>query len=273
MEKLKTYAFGRPVMFSIIMIVVTIALTSIPLDPLFVSLLGQKSSEYATGIIEQVLVSFAIIWLLKRWGLLKSAGFTRPSWKGLWIYWPMILLTLLNGSDFIFGNIVIDTSRPVVIGLFILTYLSTGLFEEVLCRGAVLSVMLRKWGATRRGCYAAVIISSVLFGSAHIIHYFLHHSSLLATLTQMTYGIFIGVYFAACVIRNKSIFPAMIAHGVFDIFGSFQEITLGGGLNKTYLTMTVSNSLISILIFLPLFIYGLVIIRKVTPSENHESIA
>ncbi|MHA6529323.1 CPBP family intramembrane glutamic endopeptidase [Paenibacillus sp. BAC0078] len=264
MEKLKTYAFGRPVMFSIILIVVSVAFTFIPLDPLLVSLLGQQSSEYATGIIEQVLVSFALIWVLKRWGLLKSAGFTRPNWKGLWIYWPIVMYTLLNGADFIFGNIVINTSRPVIIVLFILTYLSTGLFEEVLCRGAVLSVMLRKWGATRRGCYAAVIISSVLFGSAHIIHYFLHHSSLLATLTQMTYGIFIGVFFAACMIRNKSIFPAMLAHGVFDIFGSLQE-------HKTYLTMTVSNSVISILIFLPLFIYGLVILRKATPSADHGS--
>lgn len=273
MEKLKTYALGRPVLFSIILIVVTIALTSIPLDPLFVSLLGQQSSEYATGFIEQVLVGFALIWVLKRWGLLKSAGFTRPNWKGLWIYWLMILLILLNGSDFIFGNIVIDTSKPIVIILFILTYLSSGLFEEVLCRGAVLSVMLRKWGATRRGCYAAVILSSVLFGSAHIIHYFLHHSSLLATITQMTYGTFIGVFFAACVIRNKSIFPAMLAHGVLDIFGSFQEIAVGGGLTKTYFTMTVSNSVSSILITLPLFIYGLVIIRKVTPYEDHGSFA
>ncbi|MFT5871214.1 MAG: membrane protease YdiL (CAAX protease family) [Clostridium sp.] len=268
MHKLRTYAFEKPVIFSIILILVIVSFTFIPMDPIFSPFLDHQSSEYATGIFEQTFASFVLIMILKRFNLLKSSGFTSPKqWKDLWIIWPMIIFSFINGAGLIDGSIVIDKSKPFVIILFILTYLSTGLFEEVLCRGVVLGVMLRKWGSTKEGCYLSVILSSLLFGSTHIVHFILHHFSLLASLTQITYGMFIGVFFAACVLRNKTIYPAIIIHAIFDILGSLREIAVGGGIRKAYFTISVPNAIASIIVMLPILIYGLFILRKVKPSD------
>jgi membrane protease YdiL (CAAX protease family) len=268
MNKLKTYAFEKPVIFSIILIIVIVSFTFIPMAPIFSPFLDHQSCEYVAGIFEQVFASLVLIMILKRFNLLKSAGFTSPKqWKDLWIIWPMLLFALLNGSDLFSGNIIIDKSKPLVIVLFILVYLSTGLFEEILCRGVVLSLMLHKWGNTKKGCYLALVLSSALFGFTHIIHFILNQSSLLATVTQITYGTFIGVFFAACVLRNKTIYPAIILHAVVDIFGDLNEIAINGGLKETYFTMSIGDALGCIIITLPILIYGLFIFRKVTPSD------
>lgn len=268
MKKLKVFAFEKPIIFSIILIIITVALTSIPLGPIFSHFLDHQSSEYVTGILEQVFVSALMIMVLKRFNLLKYVGFTSHSqWKDLWIIWPMLLFALLNGSEFIMGNIVIDKSRPLVIVLFVLVYLSTGLFEETLCRGVVFTLMMSKWGNTKRGCYVALLLSSVLFGFTHIIHFIFGHSSLLASVTQIIYATFIGAFFAACLIRNKSIYPAIILHAIVNISGSLKEIAVNGGLNETYYTMSVGNVVGCIIITLPILIYALFIFRKVIPSQ------
>lgn len=268
MNKLKTYAFEKPVFFSVILIIVIVSFTFIPMAPIFSPFLNHQSSEYVTGILEQVFASLVLIMILKRFNLLKCAGFTSPKQcKDLWIIWPMSLFILLNGSDLFSGKIIIDKSKPLVIMLFLFVYLSTGLFEEILCRGVVLSLMLHKWGNTKKGCYLALILSSALFGFTHSIHFFLHHSSLLATVTQITYATFIGVFFGACVLRNKSIFPAIIMHALFNISGGLNEIAVSGGLKEIYLTISIGNAIASILIMLPLFVYGLFLLRKVTPSD------
>lgn len=171
------------------------------------------------------------------------------------------LFILLNASDMITGTIKIDITRPLVILAFVMVYLSTGLFEEVLFRGLVFPLMIKKWGRKRSGCYMAMILSSMLFGILHLVHYFLGDSSLIATIAQIIYATFIGVFFAACVIRNYSIYPAIMLHGIFDITGSLKEIAVGGGINR-YISMSLEEAIICVIITLPLFVYGIFIVRK-----------
>lgn len=180
----------------------------------------------------------------------------------VWLIWPGILFFLLNASDWLSGEIIIDQNYPTRIILYILLYLSTGLFEELLCRGFALTVMLEKWGMTKMGSYWAVILSSALFGCFHFIHFLLGHMSLVAAIAQATYGMFIGVFMCAIFIRNKSIYPAIILHGLIDIVGDLRTIAVGGGINKSYITMDFLSAVICVIIVLPLFIYGLWILRK-----------
>lgn len=187
--------------------------------------------------------------------------------------WPIFLFILLNASDMLTGEIKIDVTRPVVILAFVIVYLSTGLFEEILCRGLVFSLIISKWGRKRSGCYMAMILSSILFGMLHFIHYFLGNASLIATISQVIYATFIGVFFAASVIRNQSIYPAIILHGIVDIAGSLGEISVGGGINKRYITMSLEGAVICVIIALPLFLYGLFIVRKEEGSGLGLSIA
>lgn len=272
MNTLKKFAFKRTILFSILLIISTVAVTFIPLDGVFNGLIDKQSINYIAGIFEQILVSIVIIFMLKKFGLVKQAGFnTKIKWKSLLVMLPIFFYLLINLSDWLGGNIKINTSKPVLIILFILTYATTGLFEETLCRGAILTLMLVKWGKSRKGCYLALIVSSFLFGSTHIVHFFLHDASLLSNLTQITYATFIGIFFGAIVIRTKSIYPAMVLHAVFDITGSLKEIAINGGIQNTYMTITPSDALVSVLIFVPLCVYSLFIFRKVKCSDFYIS--
>lgn len=100
----------------------------------------------------------------------------------------------------------------------------------------------------------------------HIINFALGRSTLIATFTQIAVGFFIGVFFAAYFLRNKSLWPAIILHAVFNMFGSLKDIAIGGGLREGVYSMTIGEAIANILVTLPFLIYGLYILRKVTVS-------
>ena len=129
---------------------------------------------------------FSNFWLLIKLGMLKEARFTPPrEWRAVWLVWPFLVFTLLNLDSVISGHLEVDTSRPALIILFIFLNLSIGFAEEVMARGVVLNLLLRNWGASRRGIFLAVLVSALLFGSAHIFNVISGHLPPLATLTQI----------------------------------------------------------------------------------------
>ena len=52
--------------------------------------------------------------------------------------------------------------------IYILTMFLVGMNEEVIMRGIVLNLFADRFSNTRRGVLAAIILSSVIFGAAHI---------------------------------------------------------------------------------------------------------
>ena len=115
-----------------------------------------------------------------------------------------------------------------MVSVFVLMNLFVGLAEELLFRGLILGILLLKWGNTQKGIYICVIVSSVMFGSAHIGNFIANSNILIATLSQIVYGIFIGIFFAACVLRSKTIWTVIILHAINDFSANLQQITMGG---------------------------------------------
>jgi len=264
MFKLKTFATERPLVFSLLAILFGSLLTEIPIKGMLTPYVGVQPAHYLTLILEQGLTGGLFFLVLAHFGWLNTAGFTPPRrWHALWLGWPLLLFTLIN----IEAGIVVDTSKPGLIVLHLLTALSTGWVEEVLFRGVVVTTFLQKWGRSRQGIYLTVLVSSVLFGATHLLNFVLGRKPLLDTATQITFAIFFGVIFAACVLRNLSIWPMILLHAAVDWAGTLDEIAVGGGLRVTVAPMSPDNALASILITLPLFLYGLYILRKVEPSS------
>jgi membrane protease YdiL (CAAX protease family) len=264
MDRFKKFAIQRPVLFSLLALVLGSLLTEIPLKELFAPYVGAQPAFYLTIILEQGLTGVLFFWLLARFGWLDTAGFTSSKkWQALWLGWPLLLFIFINLDE----RVVIDTSRPVLIVLHLLTALSTGWVEEVLCRGVVVSALLRKWGQTRKGIYLSVLVSSILFGAVHLLNFLAGRKPLLNTATQITFAIFFGVIFAACLLRNRAIWPVIMLHAAVDWAGTLREVSVGGGLRTLEPAMSLENAAISILITLPLFLYGLFILRKVDPAS------
>ena len=264
MNRFKIFATQRPVLFSLLALALGTLLTEIPLKELFAPALGTQPAFYLSIIIEQGLTGLLFFWLLARFGWLDTAGFTSPSkWKALWLGWPLLLFTIINIDE----GLVVDTARPLLIILHLLTALSTGWVEEVLCRGVVVSALLQKWGQTRKGIYLSVLVSSVLFGTVHLLNFLAGRKPLLNTVAQIIFAIFFGVIFAACLLRNRAIWPMILLHAAVDWAGTLHEVTVGGGLRAVEPVMSPENAAISVLITLPLFLYGLFILRKVEPAS------
>lgn len=259
MRSFKEIIFKYPVISSIIISSILISLTFIPLDSIMPSTMDSQLADYLGGITKQVLVSIILIIMLKKLSLFHKCRFSF-SLKDTYLIWPIALYCILSFINIFTGEIIIDTSRPFVIVGFILVYLSTGLFEEILCRGLIFSLIDFKWG--KRGYILPVILSSLLFGASHFIHYFLGDASAVASIAQVIYATFIGVFFAAIVIRRESIYPAIIWHGIFDIAFDLKEIAVGGGIFKGYMDMSIEQAIKCDIIMLPLFVYGLSIIRN-----------
>jgi hypothetical protein len=73
--------------------------------------------------------------------------------------------------------------------------------------------------------------------------------------------------FSACFLRNRTIWPVILLHAAVDWAGTLDEVAVGGGLRAAAAPMSMNNALISILVTLPLFLYGLYILRKVEPAS------
>ncbi len=264
MPRLKTFALEQPLLFSLLAILLGSLLTEIPLQELFSPYVGAQPSYYLTIILEQGVVGGFFFLLLARFGWLNTAGFTSPrQWRALWLGWPLLLFTLINIDE----GIVIDFSKPVLIALHLLTALSTGWVEEVLFRGVVVTAFLQKWGKSRQGICLAVLVSSILFGAVHLLNFIQGRKPLLNTAIQITFAIFFGVMFSTCLLRNRSILPVILLHAAVDWAGTLREVAVGGGLRVKVPPMTLDNALLSLLITLPLFFYGIYILRKVEPAS------
>jgi membrane protease YdiL (CAAX protease family) len=267
MKKLKSAFLRSPLTFSILVLVLTVVITEIPLNTLFEKIFDLQTAYYLSTTIEQSACAAAIAVFIARAGILRRAGMVRPqSLKNLWIVWPILALAVINGWSLFDGSVAIDPSKPLI--LFMMIALSTGFYEEILCRGLILSACLKKWGKTRNGIYQAVIFASVIFGLFHLINLVMGRGTLLEVITQIIYATFFGVFFAACFLRLGSIWPAIITHTLFDMMGTMDEITIGNKftghvLNTNY---SLENALTTILLTLPLFLYGLFILRKVKPE-------
>ena len=268
MFQIKNFSKKYPVVFAIIVLAIATPLTELHLENLFVSFLDEQSASYLSGIIQQGGVSILLIGLLKWLGMLKEAGFTRISeWKQVWLVWPILVLSILNLDEpFFDGTAVFDLSHPWLPVLFLLLYLSVGFIEEILLRGVVLPFMLRKWGRSKKGIVFAVVFSSVIFGLLHLINLFAGRRTLLSTGTQIIYGLFFGVFFAACFLRNRSIWPVIITHALFDLMGNLNDILVGGNFGTVH-EINLQGALFSIIFTMPLLFYGLFILRKVQPQD------
>ncbi len=262
MKQLKNISLKTPVLFSIMIVLAgTILTCSIPLNRLFLLYATEQIAGFLEGIILQTVVGILLVVLSIKLGNSIICGYKETKyWKKIWVYWPIIILILLQSTNIFDSNMKFDTAHPIKILLFVVVYLTTGLFEEALTRGLVLPVMLQRWGNSKRGIYQSVFLSSLLFGFLHIYSYIIGRLTLLGCLNQIIYAFLIGAFFAACVIRTKSIWFGMLMHGIFDIVFSLNEITIGW--KPTISTATFASIMGTLILFIPFFLYALFILRK-----------
>ena len=261
----------RPLFFSLAAIVLASVFTEIPLQKLFLPLVGEAYADYVPGMLEQYLATVGVVVLAGLVGLSASElGFrrTRPG-KALVLGWPLLAFTLINiPTVSLTGPKAIALVSPLALVLFLL-YLSTGFIEESLFRGLVSGLLRRRWARDRQGLYRAVLVSSLLFGLTHIANLFQHRYTPLASLTQIAFGFFFGVLFESLALRTKSLWPGIALHAILDFVANLDRLEPGAlPRSQGLVTKTPLEALVSVGITLPLLFLGLYFLRKVEAGKG-----
>jgi hypothetical protein len=206
---------ARPLLTVLVLEVVFdafVILGALAMTKLFPGLPGYSVRGLSQSLILVLIATAALLALVAtlRWWTL--AGFTpRSRWRELRLYWlPVVLLFV----PFVGGVRMPPLSA---IGLLVVAYAATAVFEEGMWRGVMLG-LLRPTGVWR-----AVLISSLLFGLGHLGNTALRGMSFLIVLQAFGAAIQ-GIGFAALRLRTNTIWPLIIIHGLHDL--SLQMSTL-----------------------------------------------
>ena len=139
--------------------------------------------------------------------------------------------------------------------------LSIGLFEEIVFRGIIFSTLAGFFGNTRKGFLTTYILSSCVFGVAHLFNGFS-----LGTLLQVAYTILTGGLFAFCLIKTKNIFCCAFVHAIYNFCGLLFDVQgLGSGVvfdMGTTITMLIVSIIVGIFVLYKVF--------KYTDAERNE---
>jgi uncharacterized protein len=139
----------------------------------------------------------------------KKAGFNQPiTLRGMLLTSPVLVAPVI--MLFIIG---FAPTSPLQVGMLIIFTIMIGFAEEALCRGVMLNAFLPG------GPMRAAVISSVIFGSMHLIYLF-YGMSLSMALLYLVYASLLGFGFAAPYLRNNgAIWPLVIMHALVDLIG------------------------------------------------------
>jgi len=139
-----------------------------------------------------------------------------------------------------------------LIGMVLLNTSLVALSEELMFRGVLLHGLM-----TRLRVLPAVLVSSALFGAVHALNVFIT-GDLSASLLQALAAALQGVGIAAVRVRTGSLWPMVVVHAFYDC-----GLLLAAGSHPAPATPGAA-SVFPILFVLPVFVYGLFLLRKQT---------
>jgi membrane protease YdiL (CAAX protease family) len=216
---------------------------------------GDTPEWYVGGTLGRLVSIIILLMLLSRLGWLGPAGFTRP---GPWSVWLVLLIPLayaIAGSAYAMtGNLDFSYAQPALAGSAALFLMAHAFLEETAFRGLIMHGFVRRWGSTNRGVGLSVLVSSLLFGSYHLIY--LAGEPLPVVLMRIIYAFLLGIFLGALVSIGKSIHPAAFFHGVLNLAG-YLNLTSNG------IEGTPSSWLLMSLLMIPIAVFGIYLLRVV----------
>jgi len=221
MQKLERLTIHHPIIFGFVLILLFTLLSTLtwPITQIFPS---PEGYEVGTALAKFVIAACFIL-LIWGFGWLKTSGFTSlgPKWIWLLVIVLMIFRAIIGIYAFTgsiqFGLLTVELTLAILFYTF-----ATSLLEETMYRGLLLTAMVKAWGSTRRGLYAAAILSGLFWASLHFINLIIHPFPVVAL--QVLEITMAGFVYAAIVLSSRSIWPVIILHWVVNASVSLQAI-------------------------------------------------
>ena len=140
-------------------------------------------------------------------------GFWKKNLKPSMVFasWGFLVL-LLNIIPNLFLGTPLESSYSLL--LAVTGGIAPGLYEEVTCRGVVLSNMMYQWRNAKNPIMMSLLASSIAFGLIHLVNLF---STVGPTLIQVGYATGLGIFFGAVYLRTRNLWGPVVVHALIDI--------------------------------------------------------
>lgn len=180
-------------------------------------LLSFPAMDYVLSSINNLIAFGILVWIAKKIGLYLDIPWNiKGISKGLLLGVPILLFSLVQLSGILEATSDYTIAVNVFGVVFGLIYcVSIALWEEFLCRGIILTNMLKKWGNSKEGMIKSVILSAFIFGGAHVITGF--GGDWISTAIQIVYASFMGMLLGVIYIKTKSLASTVVLHIILNL--------------------------------------------------------
>ena len=163
--------------------------------------------------------------------------------------------------------------------LLLLACLAVGFAEEFVFRGFLQPLFIQRYLSKKNGLFLSILFPAIFFGASHLLNLTVN-DNIPQVIVQAIYAILIGFFFGVLLLKTNKLLPLAITHGLINFFFLFNSLP---GINsavevnsesQTSLTTTeqILGYFIPIIMFLPLFIIGLIILKKVEKEQIQEKL-
>jgi membrane protease YdiL (CAAX protease family) len=258
MARFKRMATDRPILFGFLIALILIAFLFVAGTVAAVVPMGESAQHWVQAGVRIVATAF-FLWMLSRFGWLRAAGVSR---YGSVLTWLLALLalayTVVMYLYVFFGEVRLGfPDLPLAVAL-VVDMLTVGALEEMAFRAVILYALLRLWGDSERGIAAGVLISAGFFGGVHLLNA-LMGQPLPQTICQAASSIMMGVFYAVLVLRGGSIWPAVLFHGLLNVFINLKVASLPD------FAETVARSAGSTILLLPVVAPAALMLDRIAP--------
>ncbi|MFT5751431.1 MAG: membrane protease YdiL (CAAX protease family) [Flavobacteriales bacterium] len=175
-------------------------------------------------------------------------------------------LLLLFPFYIVLLNLVMLDEVPtenLLLNLFVLfvSCISIGISEELSLRGFLQSYIIKYFGNSKRSIILAVIAAALIFGVIHLIKF---DKGAYGELAQVFYATFIGVMFGMLLLVTKRLAPLIIVHAIIDFVAKLDTMGIPNYIEGSGQTSSAMDAMITALVILPCFVYGMIISRRIT---------
>jgi len=162
--------------------------------------------------------------------------------------------------------------------LLLIACLLVGFAEEFVFRGYLQPIFIKKYISHKNGIFLGILFPAVFFGASHLLNLTVN-DNIPQVIGQSIYAILIGFFFGIALIKTNKLLPIAITHGLinfFFLFGSLPSLNNTDDYSTSNAGMTLTEQIFSaaipILIFLPLFVIGLILLGKINKEDVQKKI-
>jgi membrane protease YdiL (CAAX protease family) len=218
----------------------------------------------------QIVLSVIAIWLMRKMHVFNINDFRfKKMGQGFLLGWFNIVFAI--GAFFFtfmsFPENSLIAPNPVhLLTIVFHQFLGTGPFEEILVRGLILKILLLTMGHSKKGIINACLLSSAIFGVAHIVN-IIHGTGIFPVVGQIIYAAFIGVFYAALFLRTKTLWVPILLHGLTNVSTQIFNAIVSPDIMQSQPDPSIIDAFMPVVFALPFLLVGLILLRKVKTDD------